>query len=286
MLTVLEAIKLSTDYLQGRGIESPRINAELLLSEILNCKRLDLYLSFDKPLQQYEIDKYRDWLARRGKFEPLQYIIGKTEFYGLVFNINSTVLIPRQETEILVETILKECKANEKYRVLDIGTGSGNIAVTLAKFLPNSEIVAVDNSEDTLKIAFQNAQMHNVNDRIQFKKLDITDMNCLNELDSTFDIVVSNPPYVSLDEFEKLQKEITDYEPVTAVSDQDDGFKFYRIISVFSLKLLIKYGKLFFELGKDQSEQVEKILGENNFHNIKIIKDYLNIDRVIVGQKL
>ena len=153
MITVLESINLSSDYLKNKGIESPRINAELLLAHVLNCKRLNLYLSFEKPLSEEEIIKYKELLKRRIKFEPLQYIIGKVEFYGIDFMVNPSVLIPRQETEILVETIIRQYDKYDTLRILDIGTGSGNIAVSLAKNLDNSFITGIDISEDALKIA-------------------------------------------------------------------------------------------------------------------------------------
>ncbi|MFA3782054.1 peptide chain release factor N(5)-glutamine methyltransferase [Melioribacteraceae bacterium 4301-Me] len=286
MLTVLESIKLSAEYLKNKGIQSPRINAELLLAEILNCKRLDLYLSFDKPLTENEISKYREWIRRRGKFEPLQYIIGKTEFYGLTFLINKNVLIPRQETEILVETILNDYESNGIQKILDIGTGSGNIAIALAKFLPNSHITAVDISTDAITVAKKNAQLNSVDKLIQFIILDITKEGSISQLQSSYDIIVSNPPYIPLNEYKTLQKEITDYEPIYAVTDKENGFRFYKIISNLSQKLLNKYGKLYFEVGKEQAKFVKKIMIENNFKNIKTKKDYLGIERVLTGEKL
>src|ERR1035437_7005118 len=202
MITVLESINLSSEYLKNKGIGSPRINAELLLAHILNCKSLNLYLCFEKPLTEEEIDKYRELLKRRSKFEPLQYIIGKVEFYGIDFKVNPSVLIPRQETEILVETIIGQYDKYDTLRILDIGTGSGNIAVSLAKNLDNSFITALDISEDALKIANENAILNSVNDRIEFIKIDV-----LNEefIRNEFDLVVSNPPYISIVEFETLQ---------------------------------------------------------------------------------
>ncbi len=133
MLTVLETLKGATDYLHKKGIKSARLNSEVMLSHILNCKRLELYLSFDRPLQKDEIELYREMLKRRGTFEPLQYIIGKVEFYGLDFEVNPSVLIPRPETELLVETIIESIKNEESVYVLDIGSGSGNISIALAK---------------------------------------------------------------------------------------------------------------------------------------------------------
>lgn len=282
MLTVLESIKLSTEYLQNKGIESPRINAELLLANILNCKRLDLYLKFDQPLRKDEIRIYREFIKRRGKFEPLQYIIGSVEFYGLEFKVNKSVLIPRPETEILVETIINSFNSEENIDILDIGTGSGNIAVALAKNLLNSKVDAIDNSLEALEIAKENARLNSVEDRIDFINNNIMNGNNLSA--KKYDVVVSNPPYVSVVEFPELQPELKVYEPRIALTDEGDGFSFFRIIASIAKNILKDKAKLFFEVGKDQYKQVEQILQDNNFKNITIKKDYLDIERVIYGE--
>jgi release factor glutamine methyltransferase len=181
MLTVLDAINLSTEFLEKKEIESPRINAELLLAHTLNCKRLDLYLSYDRPLSEDEIKIYREFIRRRSKSEPLQYIIGKVEFYGLEYKVNPSVLIPRQETEILVETIINSVNKEDKLTILDIGAGSGNISISLARYLPNAKITATDKSEDALETARANANLHNVSERIKFIKHDINSENFPNE---------------------------------------------------------------------------------------------------------
>ncbi len=282
MLTVLESINLSTEYLKNKGIESPRINAELLLAKILNCKRLDLYLSFDRPLNEDEIKLYREFLKRRSEFEPLQYIVGSVEFYGLKFKVNRSVLIPRQETEILVETILDCYKEQCGLRILDIGTGSGIIAVCLTKFLVDSKTFAIDLSREALEIAKGNAEMNSVKDRMEFAQFDI--LNDGEFPDKDFDIIVSNPPYISRNEFPDLQPELKIYEPREALTDEGDGFKFYEVIAFKAKSLLKNNGRLFFETGQNQAAKVEEIMKRENFSNINIRKDYLNIDRVIYGE--
>lgn len=282
MLTVLEAVKLSADYLQKKGIESPRLNAELLLAHLLNCKRLDLYLLFDRPLKEDEVVLYRELLKKRGSFVPLQYIIGNVEFYGLEFNVDSSVLIPRPETELLVETIIEENK-NTNLKILDIGTGSGIIAITLAKSLEKSELFAIDISEAALENAKKNAIKNCVADRIKFLQLDVR--NDLSLSERSFDIIVSNPPYISKDEFPKLQTELRVFEPSIALTDYADGLSFFRIISEKAIRLLKNNGKLYFEIGKDQSDSVKKILEENGFVNIRIKRDFQEIERVISGEK-
>jgi release factor glutamine methyltransferase len=282
MITVLESINRSSEFLKNKGIESPRINAELLLAHILDCKRLNLYLAFDRPLTEEELEKYRSLLKRRIKFEPLQYIIGKVEFYGFNFLVNPSVLIPRQETEILVESIIEQYKAYEKVTILDIGTGSGNIAIALAKNLNNSSVTAIDISEDALKTANENALLNSVSNQIKFIKVDfLKEEFIVND----FDVVVSNPPYVSIEEYETLQPELKVYEPKMALTDSNSGLQFYEIISERSNYLLKKGGKLFFEIGRGQFSEVREIMEKNNFQNITIINDYMNIERVISGEK-
>jgi release factor glutamine methyltransferase len=283
MITVLESINLSSEYLKNKGIESPRINAELLLAHILNCKRLNLYLSFEKPLTEEELQKYRELLRRRSKFEPLQYIIGKVEFYGIDFKVNPSVLIPRQETEILVETIIGQYDKHDTLRILDIGTGSGNIAISLAKNLDSSVITALDISEDALNIAYENALLNSVNDRTEFIRFDFLKEEFKR---NEFDVVVSNPPYIALEEFETLSPELKEYEPKVALTDYNSGFLFYEIISDKSNHLLKPGGKLFFEVGKGQASKVTEIMTKNNFQNINVTKDYLNIERVVSGEKI
>ena len=282
MLTVLESIKLSTEYLQKKGIESPRINAELLLVNILKCKRLDLYLKFDQPLKDEEINLYREFINRRGKFEPLQYITGFVEFFGLEFKVNRSVLIPRPETEILVETIIDSAEKEENINILDIGTGSGNIAISVAKNLTNSKVSAIDNSAEALLVAEENAKLNSVEDKIEF--LNDSILNGIIYSAKKYDIVVSNPPYISIEEFQNLQPELKFYEPRTALTDEGDGFSFFRIISSKTKNILKEKGKLFFEVGKDQHKQVENILLENDFRNVTVKKDYLNIERVVYGE--
>ncbi len=280
-MTVLESLQLSTDFLEKKGIESPRLNAELLLADILNCKRLDLYLKFDQPLKENEVDKYREWISRRGKFEPLQYVTGKVEFYGMQFKVTRDVLIPRSETEILVEEVIKFCKGKTGLKILDIGTGSGNIPIALAKNLVGAEIVTVDVSAEAIEVAKENAVMNGVESEIKFI---LSDVNHYTTETDLFDIVISNPPYISAEEYPTLQKEITDYEPSIALTDAKDGLDFYRVISERSKSFLKRGGNIFLEIGQGQKEDIEKILSANEFTEIHFIKDYQQIDRVAIGE--
>jgi len=282
MITVLESIKLSTDFLAGKGIESPRTNAELMLADIIECKRLDLYLLFDRPLNEIELQRYREYIKRRSGFEPLQYILGKVEFYGLELKVNKSVLIPRPETELLVENIINQFSKEKNLKILDIGCGSGNISIALAVHLDSTDIMTTDICEEALQLAQTNAEKHNVSNRIKFIHHDIL-KNDLNNF-PMFDIIVSNPPYVSKESFSSLQREIKNFEPRNAVTDEDDGYTFYKTIANKASTRLTANGKLFFEIALGQSDEVRRILDQNHFINIKVIKDYQKIDRIVCGE--
>jgi len=282
MITVLEVIKLSTEYLQKKGVESPRANAEILLAEILKCKRLELYLAFDKPLAENEVQVYREAIRKRGLRIPLQYIVGNIEFYGLKLIVNENVLIPRPETELLVEKIINDSDKSNNLKILDIGVGSGNISLSISKNLPNSKVVAIDISKTALDVANQNAEINSLQDRIEFRLFDIMNDN-LNSL-GKFDLIVSNPPYVSENDYESLEPELKNHEPKIALTDNSNGISFYKHIVEASDQLLKKPGKIYFELGIDQSAQVQEYFKQNNFTNIKITKDYSGIERIICGE--
>ncbi|MCZ7604252.1 MAG: peptide chain release factor N(5)-glutamine methyltransferase [Melioribacteraceae bacterium] len=280
ILTVLNAIQLSTSYLEEKGIESPRMNAELLLAHVLQCKRLDLYLAFDRPLLEEEIVQLREFIARRGKFEPLQYILGEVEFYNLNFKVDKSVLIPRPETELLVDEAINLINEYNYTNILDVGTGSGNIPVSLAANLNGVTITSIDISKEAIDTAVKNAEKNNVRDKINFIISDIADY----VPDQKFDVIVSNPPYVSSQEYQNLQKEITAYEPRESVTDNDDGFKFYRNILSNNDRLLRSNGFVIFEIGQGQESTLYKLFEEHSFEHVKTIKDLQNIDRIILGR--
>ena len=283
MLTVLEALNSASDYFKNKGIKSARLNAELLLAHILNCKRLEMYLSFDRPLQKAETDSYRELLKRRSGFEPLQYIIGKVEFYGLEIEVNRSVLIPRPETELLVEAIIELVGKDSAINILDIGSGSGNISIALAKNIPSCKVIGIDISEKAIEISKKNAKLNEVENQLIFVNKNI--LNGFEIGESRFDVVVSNPPYVSVNDFANLDPELRLYEPKIALTDENDGLSFYRKISSLSGSLLKNNGKIFFEIGAGQSEAVKKILMDDDYNNIVIKKDFSDIDRIIIGEK-
>jgi release factor glutamine methyltransferase len=284
MLTVLESLKLSTEYLNKKGIESPRLNAELLLADILGLKRLELYLQYERPLSEAEKSKYREYLARRGNREPLQYILGYAEFMGEKFKVNKNVLIPRPETELLVEKIVNE---NLLFggKILDIGSGSGNIAIMLAKALPEAEIFSIDVSEKAIEIAKENARtILKDENRVNFIRADFINDDILS-IAGTVDIIVSNPPYIAEEELKSLEPEVKDHEPSSALTDGGDGFLFFKTIARKGKDLLSDKGLVYLELGAGQSERVKSIFEENGYQNVEIIKDYAGIERILKAVK-
>lgn len=281
MISVLEAIKLSTDYFEKKQIESPRANAEILLADILQCKRLDLYLSFDKPLSEIELNQYRESIKKRASHIPLQYIIGNVEFYNLKILVNENVLIPRPETELLVERIINDFKDRNGLRILDIGSGSGNISLSLAKNLNEAFVTGVDISEKAIELAQQNAEMNQINNA-EFKLIDIMSDQIFQL--GKYDLIVSNPPYVSESDYHLLEPELKVYEPRIALTDNSDGLSFYNRIITISKSILENKGYLFFEIGKDQQQIIYEMMIREQFVNIKMQKDYAGIERIILGE--
>ena len=284
MLTVLEAIQLSTTYLEKKGVESARTNAELLLADILNCKRLELYLSFDKPLKENELDIYREFIKKRGQRIPLQYILGYVDFYGYKFCVDQNVLIPRPETELLVEKIIEDNSAKDKLRILDIGCGSGNISLVIANKIMQSDVIGIDVSAEAISNAEKNKSAIKENDNITFLQIDI--LNDSVEHLGKFDIIVSNPPYVSLNDYIELEPELKDYEPRISLTDELDGLSFYRKIVSLSKQMLNPKGRIYFEVGKDQYKPVSELMLKTGFSNMKVIKDYSGIERIVYGELL
>jgi release factor glutamine methyltransferase len=282
MLTILEAINLSADYLSKKGIEDPKVNAEILLCKVLDCKKINLYLNFDRPLADEELASYRTLLKRRGEREPLQYITGSVEFYGLRFKVNPTVLIPRPETELLVEAVINNY-SGKQVSIIDIGTGSGNIAISIAFHLKEADITTVDSSIESIETAKLNEKLNLAKSMIRYINADVFSKSP-EMMDNKYDVIVSNPPYISRQDFINLEPELRIYEPGIALTDNSDGFSFYKRILELSSDLLKEKGKIYFELGQGQAETVRNLM-EVQFNNISIIKDYQRIDRVICGEK-
>ena len=271
--TILEILKWTTGFFKEKQIINPRLNAEYIISHVLGCKRFDLYVRFEEIVSLENREKIKKMVIERAKSKPLQYVIGETEFYGHRFFVNESVLIPRPETEYLVEKIITEIDSYNT--ILDIGSGSGAIAITLKKELPHLSVTAVDISASALKIATENAKLNQV--EIEFIESDI-----FSKLNTKFDIIVSNPPYIPQKEYEALDKEILEYEPKLALLAEDDGLYFYRrILSEAKLYLNVN-GKIYFEIGYNQSDRIKKIAENNGFTEIETLKDLNGFDRIMI----
>ncbi|HAZ11045.1 MAG: protein-(glutamine-N5) methyltransferase, release factor-specific [Omnitrophica bacterium GWA2_41_15] len=259
----------------------PRVEAEMLLEYLFNCARIDLYIKDFKVDETIE-ELYDSLVSRRISGEPVQYITGRAEFMGLDFIVTKDVFIPRPETELLVNMTRDTLNVTQTKnpKILDLCTGSGNIAVSLAKLIQEAEIVATDISEPALKIAEKNAVRHNLSDRIKFYKGNIFNALIFAK-NPKFDIIICNPPYIKEDELPYLQKEVK-VEPEIALNGGGDGLDFYRIIAKESHRYLKKFGSILLEIGFGQKKDVENIFSSYNIFEIyKVIKDFSGIERAM-----
>ncbi len=283
--SVRELMKVSIDLLQKKGFDEARLNVELLLAHALKCQRIQLYTSFDKPLTKEEISEFRRLFERRLNREPVQYIVGAGGFMGLQFRVDPRVLIPRPETETLVEQTMLRCNRfppEKPIEILEVGTGSGNIAVSLAKYVKQAQITSIDNNKEALEVADLNAKVHEVSDRISFRFLDVfepVDQILLRR----YDIVVSNPPYISLAEYEHLQLEVRKFEPRSAATDGKDGFEFFRRLFELAPYLLSDGGTIAVEVGYGQAEKVKDMMLEAGMYDCSVVEDLQMVPRVLLA---
>ena len=283
---VIDIINKTASYLKNKGIENARLNAELLVGSVLNLDRVQLYLNFEKSLQQTEIEKLKTLLKRRATHEPLQYLLGETEFYSLKFKVNHHTLIPRPETEVLVDVVLEICRTDftnhAKIDIIDIGTGSGNIAIALTKNNDKIRMTAIDINSEALKIAQENAVYHGVAYRINFIHHDV--YNDFPDSDQRFNIIVSNPPYITKQEMAELPLDVKNFEPKTALDGGKNGLDFYFRFGEL-VSLLKENGSIVVEIGAFQSQQVVDIFSKNNlFENIEVFEDLNNKSRVVLAK--
>lgn len=278
--TVLKMLEWATVYFEQKGVRNPRFSIEWLLAHVLQRKRLDLYLLFDRPLTSDELNQVRPMVKRRALHEPLQYITGETNFFGYPIQVQPGVLIPRPETEQLVELVLNNESFKKDASVLDIGTGSGCIPIALKKQRPEWNISAVDISEDALVAAKSNAIKNEV--EIEYSLEDL--FNPSEALhDRTFDIIVSNPPYVLETEFDSLDIEVKKFEPELALFTSTTE-KIFGAIQILSSKILSSNGLLFLEINERFGRSTAQIFERENW-NVTLIKDYSKKDRFILAKK-
>jgi len=281
--TVLDLITWAKDWMGEKGVESPRLNAELMLCKILCWQRLDLYTRFDRPLVQDELAKFKSWIKRRVGREPLQYILGDVDFLGLNLIVNPSVLIPRPETEMMAEKIIDYYSLSEPKNILDIGTGSGALALSLAQKFVSSEVMGIDISSEAIEIAKENASRNKINN-IKLSVVNILDTTEKNILSQKYDLIVSNPPYISTEDFVNLEPELKNHEPKIALTDNQDGMHFYRKFAEMFDSILTENGKFFLEIGKSQESMISEMFANQNY-NIKIHSDLFGVNRFIEGAR-
>lgn len=250
--------------------------ADWIISHVTKMSQED-FIKNPREITAEEESEIMDIVSRRNSGEPLQYILGETEFMGLTFKVNELVLIPRQDTETLVETVIKKIKDKE-VKVLDIGTGSGCVGISIAKFCPNAEVTLLDYSEAILEVASENAKLNGVD--VKLEHCDI-----LEEIpEGKYDVIVSNPPYIETDTIFSLDNIVTSYEPPEALDGGFDGLLFYQRIAEIAPEIMEENSYIAFEIGYEQGESVSEILDEAEFSSVKVIKDPCENDRVVTGK--
>jgi release factor glutamine methyltransferase len=276
-MTLLEVLRSSTEYFTKREIENPRLNAELLLAHSLGKKRIELYLDFERVLSEAELAPIRDLLRRRAQGEPLQHLVGTVEFLGREFVCDKRALVPRPETEELVEFLKSEIR-NPKSEILDLGTGSGVIVISLALMFPEARLIAVDVSDDALALANENSARLGLGDRIQFVKGDL-----LEDLAGQFDAIVANLPYVGLADRHTLAREVL-HDPEVALFGGEKGDELVRKLIENAPASLLPNGLLALEIGLGQAAALRAALEAKNYHDIESKNDYSGTTRFLFAR--
>ncbi|HTY36957.1 MAG TPA: peptide chain release factor N(5)-glutamine methyltransferase [Bacteroidota bacterium] len=284
--TIRDLMKFSIDHLQRHGFDEARLTVELLLSHALQFQRIDLYTHFDQPLKKEELKAFKALFERRLHHEPVQYIVGSAGFMGMQFHVDPRVLIPRPETETLVEQILlvaSRVPQGVGLSMFEVGTGSGNIAVSTAKLDRRINVATIEKDKDAIDVARMNAEKHSVADRTRFVERSVFD-SLVDFETKTFNLLVSNPPYIAVGEWEKLAEDVRAFEPREALTDGGDGLKFYRRIGEIGKNILLEGGSVLVEVGYDQSEEVASIFRKAGYADISVTKDLQGIPRVVSGK--
>lgn len=278
-MTYRECYEQGCRTLQAAGIEEAILDARLLLEAVCGTDRNDLLVHGEQPVMPQAEEKYLNWIRQRAEHIPLQQLTGEQDFMGLTFSVNEHVLIPRQDTEILVEEVLKEL--HDGMRVLDMCTGSGCILLSLMHYSNDCEGLGVDLSAEALEVAERNVLKVLTPEKaehVQFLQSDLFE-----KLEDKFEIIVSNPPYIASAEVEKLMPEVRDHEPRMALDGTEDGLYFYRRIIKEAGKHLVSSGMLFFEIGYDQGQAVSELMRTQGYREVQVVQDYAGLDRVVFG---
>lgn len=278
-MTYRECYEQGCRTLQAAGIEEAILDARLLLEAVCGTDRNDLLVHGEQPVAPQAEEKYLKWIRQRAEHIPLQQLTGEQDFMGLTFSVNEHVLIPRQDTEILVEEVLKEL--HDGMRVLDMCTGSGCILLSLMHYSNDCEGLGVDLSAEALEVAERNVLKvltPEKTEHVHFLQSDLFE-----KLEDKFEIIVSNPPYIASVEVEKLMPEVRDHEPRMALNGTEDGLYFYRRIIEEAGKHLVSSGMLFFEIGYDQGQAVSELMRTQGYREVQVVQDYAGLDRVVFG---
>jgi release factor glutamine methyltransferase len=281
-LTIAAALRSATDKLRAANVSDPQLIAQSLLAEALGRDRTYLIVNFQEALQAETITRFAELLARRVAGEPLQYITGRQEFFGLEFEVTPAVLIPRPETELIVEEAVHLAADITRPLIIDVGTGSGCLAVVLARELPHAKVVAIDISPAAIRVASRNALKHGLAERIAFVVADLLGAVTAAPL---ADLIVSNPPYIGIGELSTLQPEVRNWEPHTALTDGADGLSIYPRLFAEALARLKPGGYLLCEMGYQQAELITAIVDEEEWQTPRLLADLQGIPRTVVMQK-
>jgi release factor glutamine methyltransferase len=284
MITILEVVQKTTDFLTAKGVESARLNAELLIGHALGLKRMQLYLQFERVLPEVELEKIRPLVKRRSQREPLQYIIGETEWSNVRLKVDRRALIPRPETELLIELLETRLATTPPTRILDLGTGTGAIALALAKRFPAAEVTAVDFSTEALALAGENARALGLEGRVNLLKSSWFDTLIADEV-APFDLIVSNPPYLTAAETAAAEPEVRVYEPVNALTASDAGMADLRTIIAGAARFLKPDGWLALETGIAQHAVLSNLMTETGWLAVESKRDLTDRDRFLFARR-
>jgi len=278
---IIDIINWGEKYLNDRFFDNPRNEIEILLLHLIGGKKIDLYLDFEKIIKPEDLIILRGWIKRRLNREPIQYIIGHSEFYGRRFIVNQHVMIPRPETETIIGISIDAISKKNNPVIVDVGTGSGCIGITLALEIPHSKIFAIDISEEALSIAKKNAELYNLKN-IEFIKMDFLSQN----INHNVDLLVSNPPYIPQKEISSLMSDVKEYEPMMALTDKSNGLVFYQKLSKIIPDVVKKNGVTILEVGKgNHYNKVKEVFSKEGYNNIETIRDLNKDIRVLMIYK-
>lgn len=278
-MTYRECYEQGCRTLQAAGIEEATLDARLLLEAVCGTDRNDLLVHGEQPVMPQAEEKYLSWIRQRAEHIPLQQLTGEQDFMGLTFSVNEHVLIPRQDTEILVEEVLKEL--HDRMRILDMCTGSGCILLSLLHYSNDCEGLGVDLSAEALEVAGQNVLKVLTPEKAEHAHFLQSDL--FEKVEGKFEIIVSNPPYIASAKVDKLMPEVRDHEPRMALDGTEDGLHFYRRIIKEAGKHLVNSGMLFFEIGYDQGQAVSELMRAGGYREVQVVQDYAGLDRVVLG---